>query len=198
MVNSPLLELLGIDPAIIFGVLLFLIIILLILLIVAMVKIGNTNRRLDSFMRGKDAESLEETMIEIIAELERLNASDIQKRRDIKRINDNLMITYQKQGIVKYDAFNEMGGKLSFALALLDKNNNGFIINSMHSREGCYTYIKEIVKGESYIMLGEEERQALEKAIDEEDLMEDLKEFKKLDERKERTKASRAREEEKQ
>lgn len=182
--NSPLLELLGIDPAIIFGVLIFLIIILLILLIVAMAKINNTNRRLDSFMRGKDAESLEETMLDIIAELERLNASDVQKRRDIKRINDNLMITYQKQGIVKYDAFTEMGGKLSFALALLDKNNNGFIINSMHSREGCYTYIKEIVKGESYILLGEEERQALEKAIDEEDLMEDLKEFKELDKKK--------------
>ena len=62
MVNSPLLELLGIDPAIIFGVLLLLIIILLIMLIVAMVKIGNTNRRLDSFMRGKDAESLEEKL----------------------------------------------------------------------------------------------------------------------------------------
>ena len=196
MVNSPLLELLGIDPAIIFGVLLLLIIILLIMLIVAMVKIGNTNRRLDSFMRGKDAESLEETMVEIIAELERLNASEIQKRRDIKRINDNLMITYQKQGIVKYDAFNEMGGKLSFALALLDKNNNGFIINSMHSREGCYTYIKEIVKGESYILLGEEERQALEKAIDEEDLMEDLKEFKKLDEKKDRIRGGKAKEKE--
>ena len=196
MVNSPLLELLGIDPAIIFGVLLLLIIILLIMLIVAMVKIGNTNRRLDSFMRGKDAESLEETMVEIIAELERLNAYDIQKRRDIKRINDNLMITYQKQGIVKYDAFNEMGGKLSFALALLDKNNNGFIINSMHSREGCYTYIKEIVKGESYILLGEEERQALEKAIDEEDLMEDLKEFKKLDEKKDRIRGGKAKEKE--
>ena len=196
MVNSPLLELLGIDPAIIFGVLLLLIIILLIMMIVAMLKIGNTNRRLDSFMRGKDAESLEETMVEIIAELERLNASDIQKRRDIKRINDNLMITYQKQGIVKYDAFNEMGGKLSFALALLDKNNNGFIINSMHSREGCYTYIKEIVKGESYILLGEEERQALEKAIDEEDLMEDLKEFKKLDEKKDRIRGGKAKEKE--
>ena len=174
MVNSPLLELLGIDPAIIFGVLFLLVLILLILLIV-------TNRRLDGFMRGKDAESLEETMLDIISEIERLKSSDMQKRRDIKRINDNLMITYQKQGIIKYDAFNEMGGKLSFAMALLDKNNNGFIINSIHSREGCYTYIKEIVKGESYILLGEEERQALEKAIDEEDLMDDLKEFKKLD-----------------
>ena len=72
---------------------------------------------------------------------------------------------YQKVGIVKYDAFNEMGGKLSFALTLLDGNNSGWVINAMHSREGCYTYIKEIVRGESYIELAEEEAESLEQAI---------------------------------
>ena len=66
---------------------------------------------------------------------------------------------------MKYDAFNEMGGKLSFAIAMLDGNNSGWIINAMHSREGCYTYIKEIIKGESYIELSEEEAEALDKAI---------------------------------
>ena len=55
-----------------------------------------------------------------------------------------------------------MGGKLSFALALLDNNDTGFVINAMHSREGCYTYIKEIIKGESYIVLGDEEKEAVE------------------------------------
>ena len=58
-----------------------------------------------------------------------------------------------------------MGGKLSFALAMLDNNNTGWIINAMHSREGCYTYVKEIVKGESYVELAEEEAEALDKAI---------------------------------
>ena len=71
-------------------------------------------------------------------------------------------------GMVKYDAFNEMGGKLSFALALLDNRNNGFLINAMHSREGCYTYVKEIINGESYINLGEEEKKELDKAINSE------------------------------
>lgn len=54
---------------------------------------------------------------------------------------------YQKIGIVRYDAFQEMGGNLSFVLTMLDENNNGWVFNAMHSREGCYTYIKEIVKG---------------------------------------------------
>jgi len=48
---------------------------------------------------------------------------------------------------------------------MLDNRNNGHIINSMHSREGCYTYIKEIINGESYIELGDEERNALNQAL---------------------------------
>jgi len=58
-----------------------------------------------------------------------------------------------------------MGGKLSFSLVMLDNRNNGYIINSMHSREGCYTYIKEIINGKSYIDLGDEERKALDQAL---------------------------------
>lgn len=69
------------------------------------------------------------------------------------------MLTYQKIGVVKYDAFKEMGGKLSFVLVLLNKENTGFLLNSVHSsREGCYTYLKEIIKGESFIELSEDEK----------------------------------------
>ncbi len=70
-----------------------------------------------------------------------------------------------KYGIVKYDAFDDVGGKLSFAIALLDKNNTGFILNAIHSRDNCFFYIKEIVKGESYILLSSEEMDALRQAV---------------------------------
>ena len=82
-------------------------------------------------------------------------------RENIQVISDALKNTFQKVGMVKYDAFHEMGGKLSFSLALLDQKNDGFIINAMHSREGCYTYIKEILNGNSIIVLAEEEKEAL-------------------------------------
>ena len=62
-------------------------------------------------------------------------------------------------------AFNEMGGKLSFALCMLDKKNDGFVLNAMHSREGCYTYIKDIVNGTSTIELSENEKEALNNAM---------------------------------
>ena len=82
-------------------------------------------------------------------------------------------------GIVKYDAFNEMGGKLSFTITLLDGKDNGFILNSMHSRDGCYNYVKEIVNGQSYIELSEEEAESLEKAMYQETFGLDLKNIKK-------------------
>ena len=78
---------------------------------------------------------------------------------------NGLKTHYQKVGIVKYDAFHEMGGELSFAITMLDENNTGWILNIMHSRQGCYAYVKDIVKGESTIQLAEEERESLEKAI---------------------------------
>ena len=72
---------------------------------------------------------------------------------------------YQKFGMVKYNAFKGMGGNLSFAIAILDMNNTGFILNSVHSREGCYLYIKMIERGETDILLGSEEKEALEQAL---------------------------------
>ena len=58
-----------------------------------------------------------------------------------------------------------MGGMLSFSLALLNDQNNGFIINSVHSSDGCYSYTKEIKDGISEISLGEEEKKALDIAL---------------------------------
>ena len=83
----------------------------------------------------------------------------------IDRIDANLLKTYQKIGIVKYDAFKQIGGSLSFVLALLTKSNDGFILNCMHSNtEGCYTYVKEVKQGEAFVTLSDEELQALEEA----------------------------------
>ena len=83
----------------------------------------------------------------------------------IKDIYEKMQLTFQKVGGNKYDAFHEMGGELSFAITMLDENNTGWILNIMHSRQGCYAYVKDIVKGESTIQLAEEERESLEKAI---------------------------------
>lgn len=118
------------------------------------------------FMSGKDAKTLEDTLIQRLNQVDSLLESNEENDSNIKVLSKNMQRTYQKMGLIKYDAFHEMGGKLSFSLAMLDMRNNGFIINAMHTREGCYTYIKEIIDGNSVIVLSEEEQEALKRAMD--------------------------------
>ena len=139
--------------------------ILFILLIVNIVKTGRLRKKYEAFMMGKNAESLEDTLVKRIQQVDELLTYEAENRENIQKIFDSLKFTFQKVGMVKYDAFHEMGGKLSFSLALLDQKNDGFIINAMHSREGCYTYIKEIVNGNSIIVLADEEKEALDIAM---------------------------------
>ncbi|ROR22143.1 uncharacterized protein DUF4446 [Mobilisporobacter senegalensis] len=159
------LELIDLYSAyIIIGIMSF-ILLLLILLIISNVKYSKLNRKYKSFMQGTSGESIERIVLDKFEEINELKKETNIINTHLKKIDEILSITYQKSAIVKYDAFKEMGGKLSFALALLNEENNGFIINSMHSsREGCYTYIKEVIKGESFVQLAEEEKQALEEA----------------------------------
>ena len=163
--ESKILKALGIDPAFILIFLLILIIVLFVLYVNVTLKYNRLKSSYNTFMKGKDGKTLEESMKERVEEIESILKVTKQNRMEIKEINKKLDRNYQKVGIVKYDAFNEMGGKLSFALAMLDGNNSGWVINAMNSREGCYTYVKEILKGESYVELAEEEAEALDKAI---------------------------------
>ena len=168
--ESKILEALGMDPGILIISLFVLVVILFVFVISVNMKYTRLKSSYNSFMRGKDGKTLEDSIFERFEELDRLTELTLKNRQAIRKVNEEMMSNYQKVGIVKYDAFQEMGGKLSFALTLLDGNNNGYIINSMHSREGCYNYIKEIVKGESYIELSEEEAESLDRAIFQETL----------------------------
>lgn len=166
--NSPLLEAIyqstGIDPAYLIFVLAFLIIVCIVILIVVLCKLKKLYRAYDRFMRGKDAESLENTLLSCIEKTEEVDKMNQMLREDIIGLRKNQRITYQKMGMVKYNAFREMSGDLSYTLALLDQRNNGFVMNSVYGKEGGYSYIKEIVNGECAILLSEEEQAALEKA----------------------------------
>ena len=94
-----------------------------------------------------------------------LKAQDHYNKDSIRTANKNSRAAFQKIGIVKYNAFKGMGGNLSFALALLDYTNTGFVLNSVHSREGCYLYLKDVERGETEVLLGAEEQEALEQAL---------------------------------
>lgn len=177
--ESKLLEAIGIDPGIILIAMFVLIIILFFIAIRTNMKYNRLKVSYTTFMRGKNGKTLEDSIFEKFSELDNMVDTVQKNRKDIRELNKNVRANYQKVGIVKYDAFNEMGGKLSFAIALLDGKDSGFILNSMHSRDGCYNYVKEIVNGQSYIELSEEEAESLEKAMYQETFGLDLKNIKK-------------------
>lgn len=160
-------EYLGFDSDYIIIGLAALVLVLIILMITNVVQMSKLKKNYKIFMSGKSGRNLEDTLIKRLNQIDSLIDKNSENEKNIKTLFKNMQHTYQKMGLVKYDALNEMGGKLSFSLAMLDERNNGFIINAMHTREGCYTYIKEIIDGNSVIVLSEEEQEALSNAMGE-------------------------------
>lgn len=155
----------NIDIGFIFLGLLVFSMILLIMVIVAFVQIGKFKKKYTKFMLGKDGSNLENDIMTLYEDNKYMKLSIDKNREDIKELFKKHETAFQKVGLVKYDAFTEMGGKLSFALALLDEKNNGFIINSVHSSEGCYSYTKRVKDADSQIALSNEEKVAVERAV---------------------------------
>lgn len=156
----------GMDLTYLFIGLIVVILISLVLVIVLLVKFNKLSRRYQKFMSGKNAKSLERDIMGLYEDNKLIKASMDKNRKDIENLYRKFESAFQKIGVVKYDAFNQMGGQLSFSLALLDENDNGFILNSVHSAEGCYSYTKEIKAGLCDIALGDEEKKALDMAMD--------------------------------
>ena len=92
------------------GIMAIIMVILFILLAVNMGKTNRLRKRYEAFMQGKNAESLEETLSTRIQQIDQLLISEKENRTNIEKISNTLLHTFQKVGMVKYDAFHEMGG----------------------------------------------------------------------------------------
>ena len=155
----------SVDAAYVFTGMAAVTLISLIIAIISICKTSSMKKKYNKMMEGSDGKSIEQIIKEYTDDVKLLKSTYEDNTAAIKDIYEKLQYTFQKIGIVKYDAFHEMGGKLSFALCMLDKQNNGYLVNVMHSNNGCFAYVKEIVDGQSYIELGEEEQKALDEAV---------------------------------
>lgn len=151
----------------IFFLLGFAIVIIALIICIAILysRLGRLQDSYDDFMRGKDGSSLEEIMKKIVEDNKKVKRQCKLDIQEIATMKKNLKETYKKIGIMKYDTFRGMSGKLSFSVALLDGADSGFILSSMHTQDGCYSYLKEIIHGESHTTLSNEERDALNMAL---------------------------------
>lgn len=155
----------NIDIGIVLTVLLVIILVLIVLNIINIKSITKLKKKYEKFMSGKNAVSLEAEITALFEDNKFIKNSIEKNRKDIHGLYHKFESSIQKVGIIKYDAFDQIGGKLSFCLALMDENNNGFILNSVYGAEGCYTYTKEIKNGNCETSLGQEEEKALNMAM---------------------------------
>ena len=103
--------------------------------------------------------------------LEKLLAQGVKNEKDIndllKKVNaqeEAGKLHIQKVGLIRFNPFKELGGDHSFSLAVLDGEDNGVVITSLHTRDRTRVYMKRVLKGKGDVELSEEEKQALSKA----------------------------------
>ena len=110
--------------------------------------------------------NIEEMLKSYITRVEKVDERNSEVIEYYKSLDNNLGNAIQKIGLVTYNAFRDTGSDLSFALALLDRTNSGIVLNGIYARDCSNIYAKPIENGKSKYILSNEEKEALEKAIE--------------------------------
>ncbi|ETS92202.1 MULTISPECIES: DUF4446 family protein [Veillonella] len=149
------------------AVMIILVIALLAYCVTLHIRLNSLKKKYDFFMKGENGVSLERKLSVEVSEIRDAAKgleSMLSEQANIRNIQSN---TIQKIGFIKYNAFENIGNDLSFALTLLDGNNNGICISSIYGRSESRIFSKPIVKGKSLVNLSQEELESLNEALGE-------------------------------
>lgn len=139
---------------------------LLVLYIFNMVNLSKLRRSYNDFMKklGK-GENIDEMLQEYVQMVERVNIENKDIQKYCKEIDLKAQNNLSKIGLVRYNAFKDTGSNLSFALAVLNTDNNGVVLNGIYSRDTSNIYCKTVVQGKSEYALSKEEEEAIAQAV---------------------------------
>lgn len=154
----------ALDEGVVEPLLLAVVLVVLALVVVNIWLIARVRQMRAGYLRlTKDAtgESLEqllgEHMERVVAALARAEEVSGACQQLGRRVDGCL----QRVGVVRFDAFDDVGGQMSFALALLDDTANGVVISSLHGRRDTRLFVKPVRDGRSEVALTTEEVEAL-------------------------------------
>lgn len=160
-----MLESLGLNTDIMIICMFGLIFVLLVLVFVLLSKITRLSSIYTKYMKGSNGKSLEEKFQEKFEQIDKVIEEQTDIRSRLAMIESVKEAGFCKFAVKKYDAFEEVGGKLSFSVCLLTESNDGIILSAMHGTEGCYTYLKEVIKGKTFTKLSGQETAVLSEAL---------------------------------
>lgn len=143
----------------------FLVIVLLLHSLILRSKISTLEKRYKYFMTADNGTSLERQLAVEVKELREMSRSSEDMLRQHEMLSHMQVQSFQRSGLVKYDAFDDAGDKLSFSLTLLDGANHGFVLTSLVGRETSRIYIKQIMNGQCKEAISAEEAESISKAM---------------------------------
>ena len=128
-------------------------------------KLSTLEKRYKYFMTADNGTSLERQLAVEVKELREMTRSSEDMLHQHEMLSHMQVQSFQRSGLVKYDAFDDAGDKLSFSLTLLDGANHGFVLSSLVGRDTSRIYIKQIMNGQSREALSAEEAESVRKAL---------------------------------
>jgi hypothetical protein len=138
------------------------------LLLVTVIWLIIRHQKLDQARKEFFSSGLKKDLEQILVDQ---NRSITKINQEIDQLQDGLDTIYkdnrqniQKIGFVRFNPFDDAGGNISFALALLNAKDEGVVISSLHGREGTRMYAKQVTAGHSQSQLTEEEMEAIKEA----------------------------------
>lgn len=125
------------------------------------------NKKYKTFIKKLgNSKNIQEDLENFMHKVERVEKKNAEISNLYDNFEEDLSKCVQKIGVIRYSAFRDSGSDLSFAVALLDQNDNGVVFNGIYSREMSNIYAKPIENGNSKYTLSEEEVEAIKKAKD--------------------------------
>lgn len=147
-------------------IMLIAIVLLLVLYIISVANLSKLRKSYSKFMsKLGNGNNIEEIMKEYIKKVDTVQAKNEEIISFCKVLDENLKKCTQKIGIVRYNAFKDTGSDLSFSLAILDDYNNGVVLNGIYARDSSNIYAKPVENGASKYVLSNEEKEAINRAI---------------------------------
>lgn len=139
---------------------------LLVLYLLNYAKLKKLRKNYADFMTklGK-GQNINEMLVDYLAKVDRIENENKEIERYCQKLEKDAKENLQKIGMVRYNAYKDTGSNLSFALAVLDENNTGFVLNGIYGRDTSNIYAKPVTEGKSEYMLSKEETEAIKIAV---------------------------------
>lgn len=127
-------------------------------------RLRRLEQRFSATLGGNEANSLEQTLTGHLARVEDVDVRLVELTTAYEKLTAMTGLASQKISIVRFNPFGDTGGDQSFTLAVLDSHDSGYVLTSIHGREGTRVYVKPVDYGKSKYTLSTEEQQALAQA----------------------------------